>query len=1010
MIPLVVRSHASLMWGTSAPEHVALAAKTRGYGAVALTDTDNLYGLWPFLEGCRENGVRAIVGAEVTEGERGAEEKAASRSPLPLAPRRPSGGQRVVCLVENAEGYRNLCRLLTRRHTKVDFALGRDLPELAVGLCVLTSSPELLTTLFEAGVNVFAALPRRPSAHAARVRAEANRMGVAAVAVPSSFFLVSEDHELHRLLRAIAGNTSFSRLKAAEVAPADAWLAPPEEYLRRFEIWPETLTTSDALAERLTFTGPAQKLIMPEIPGAAEILRERCYAGAHRRYGVELHETVVDRIEHELRTIEHMGFSSYFLKVEEIVMRSPRICGRGSGAASIVAYCLGITNVCPVKFNLYFERFLNPGRKDPPDIDVDFAWDERDAAIASVLQQYRGHSAMVASFAAFQPRMAIRETAKVFGLTDAEIGQVSKRLPWFWREVVDDEQDLLERLRALPELKELDFPEPWPEILQLAQRLIGIPRNISVHPGGVVLTPEPIDSYVPIEIAPKGVPIIQWEKDSTETAGLVKIDLLGNRSLAVIRDTLANVHANGVAFEENGWQPEDDPATQANVAAGKTLGCFYIESPAMRLLQQKSRRGDYEHVVIHSSIIRPAANKWIHEYLRRLHGGSWQPIHPLLAGVLDDNYGIMVYQEDVAKAAMALAGFDHVEADGLRKVMARKDRQKRLPDYLRRFIAGARQRGVSPEAIETAWDMILSFDGYSFCKPHSASYARVSFQAVYLKTHFPAEFMAAVITNQGGFYSTAAYVSEARRMGVRVLPPDVNKSEIAWRGRGRELRVGWGTLRHLGKETRERIVALRPFRDLTDFLERVRPDDNEARVLLHARAFDGFHPQQTHSQRLWQILSWRANDHASRDLFNRRDQVAPSLQPDRPQDVLREEMQALEFLCDRHPMTLYALDDRVVKAKNVARFAGRRVRCAGFLITGKVVFTRQGEPMEFITFEDETGLLECTFFPETYRRTCHLLDPARPSVIEGQVEEDYGACTITVDRVNSLPLPLSQAA
>ena len=334
-------------------------------------------------------------------------------------------------------------------------------------------------------------------------------------------------------------------------------------------------------------------------------------------------------------------------------------------------------------------------------------------------------------------------------------------------------------------MKDLDFPEPWPEILQLAQRLIGIPRHISVHPGGVVITPEPIDSYVPVEIAPKGVPIIQWEKDSTETAGLVKIDLLGNRSLAVIRDAVANVKGNGTAFDESRWEPEDDPATQASIAAGATMGCFYIESPATRLLQQKARRGDYEHVVIHSSIIRPAANKWIHEYLRRLHGGAWQPIHPLLDGVLDDNYGIMVYQEDVAKAAMALAGFDHVEADGLRKVMSKKDRAKRLPDYLRRFIAGARSRGVPTEQIESVWEMILSFDGYSFCKPHSASYARVSFQAAYLKTHFPAEFMAAVISNQGGFYSTSAYVSETRRLGVCVLPPDVNHSEISWKGNSR---------------------------------------------------------------------------------------------------------------------------------------------------------------------------------------------------------------------------------
>ena len=1027
MLPLVARSHGSLMWGTSAPEDLAIVARQHGYRRVALTDTDNLYGLWPFLQACREQDVTPIVGAEITE---------------------PGSQRRVVCLVENDEGYRNLCRLITRRHCKKDFTLVQDVPTLAAGLFVLAPGVDLLAPFHEAGVAVAAALPRRPSQNAAKARAEARRLGVPAVAVPSSFFLVPGDHDLHRLLRAIARNTSLSRLKADDVAPADAWLAPPAHYQQRFEVWPETLAASDEIAERLTFTGPKLGLVMPPWTDpsgrpSCEVLRERTYVGARKRYGAELHETVVDRIEYELSTIERMGFSTYFLVVEEIVKRSPRICGRGSGAASIVAYSLGITNVCPVKFNLYFERFLNPGRKDPPDIDVDFAWDERDAAIASVLAEFRDHSAMVACFANFQPRMAIRETAKVFGLTDAEIGQVSKRLPWFWREVGNDDiaweagrlcrprtvaggdgnpprvpmaNDLIERLRDLPELKDLDFPEPWPEILQLAQRLIGIPRHISVHPGGVVITPKPIDGYVPVEIAPKGVPIIQWEKDSTESAGLVKIDLLGNRSLAVIRDAVANVRANGIAFDESHWEPEDDLATQASIATGATMGCFYIESPATRLLQQKARRGDYEHVVIHSSIIRPAANKWIHEYLRRLHGGAWQPIHPLLDGVLDDNYGIMVYQEDVAKAAMALAGFDHVEADGLRKVMSKKDRAKRLPDYLRRFIAGARARGVSTEQIEAVWEMILSFDGYSFCKPHSASYARVSFQAAYLKTHFPAEFMAAVISNQGGFYSIAAYVSETRRLGVRVLPPDVNHSEILWKGKTGTLRVGWLTLHHLGTETRSRIVANRPYRDLVDFLERVRPDEEEARVLVHARAFDGLSSvlpaAESHKAQLWQIAAWRkvAAQRKSADLFTcATDIPRPSLAPDDPQDRLREEMRALGFLCDVHPMSLCSATVHrhpVVKARDLSRFAGRRVRCAGFLVTGKVVATIKGEPMEFITFEDETGLMECTFFPETYRRFCHMLDHQRPYFIDGKVEEDYGAFTITVDAVSRIEFTL----
>jgi error-prone DNA polymerase len=359
---------------------------------------------------------------------------------------------------------------------------------------------------------------------------------------------------------------------------------------------------------------------------------------------------------------------------------------------------------------------------------------------------------------------------------------------------------------------------------------------------------------------------------------------------------------------------------------------------------------------------------------------------------------------------MALAGFDHVEADGLRKVMSKKDRAKRLPDYLRRFVAGARSRGVTSEQIAAVWEMILSFDGYSFCKPHSASYARVSFQAAYLKTHFPAEFMAAVVSNQGGFYATAAYVSEIRRLGLRVLPPDVNASDIRWQGRDGMVRVGWLTLHHVSEETRGRIVAGRPFRDLADFLERARPDEEEARVLVHARAFDDLCPDESHAALLWQIALWRKRQagRTSRDLFDRGIEIPrPALPPDDPYARLHAEMQALGFLCDVHPMVLYqqaVARQRVVAAKDIGRFVGRRVRCAGFLVTGKVVSTIQGEPMEFITFEDETGLLECTFFPDTYRRFCHMLDHHRPYLIAGKVEEDYGAFTVTVDGVSKLEL------
>ena len=996
MVPLVVRSHYSLMRGTASVRRLARAARRMGYERLALTDTDNLYGLWPFLSACRAEGLTPMVGAEVTE---------------------PAHGRSAVCLVETDEGYRNLCRLLTRRHlTPEEFNLAAALPAHAAGLTVLTADPGLLAALAAAGVGA-AAMLRRPLPAGHPLRVAAARADAPVVAVPDSICLAADEFALHRILRAIAGNTCLSRLAATDCSPPDAWLAPPAAYAERFATLPRALHAAAEIAARLTFTGPRFGTVLPPLAGhgeasAAARLRAEAYAGAHRRYGGELAEAAVERLEHELALIGRMGFAAYFLIVRDIVRLSPRTCGRGSGAASLVAYCLGITNVCPLKHNLYFERFLNPGRTDPPDIDVDFAWDERDAVLAAVLARHRGHVAMVANHVLFQPRMAVREVAKVYGLAAAEIGRVSARLPGYWH-ADEVDADLLDTLRRRPEARELDFPPPWPEILGFARQLVGTPRYLSVHPGGVVITPRPIDEYVPLERAPKGVPIIQWEKDGTEDAGLVKIDLLGNRSLAVIRDALAELRENGRGLDESGWEPEDDFATRETVAQGRTMGCFYIESPAMRLLQQKSRVGDFEHLVIHSSIIRPAANEYIREYVRRLHGGAWTPIHPLLSEMLAETYGIMVYQEDVSRAAMALAGFSHAEADGLRKVLSKKDRARQLPDYARRFDAGARGRGVAPEQIAAVWDMMLSFDGYSFCKPHSASYARVSFQAAYLKTHHPAEFMAAVISNQGGFYSAFAYVSEARRLGLTVLPPDVSASRVRWSGCDGRLRVGLLAIKGLAAETQRRIVDGQPYAGLRDFLDRVRPDEGEARALVHAGALDRLEPGAARAALLWEIARWGRTRTApaggrARSLFGedpRGGAPPPRLPPDDPHERLRREFAVLGFLCDRHPMVFYADAVRrtgAVRAVELPRHVGRRVRFAGWLISGKLVSTKTGEPMEFLTFEDETGLVETTFFPQAYRRFCHLLDPERPFLLSGTVEEDWGAATLTVDRAEPL--------
>lgn len=996
-LALGLHSSYSLLRGTVAPRALCRYARSLGYTTLALTDCNNLYGLWPFLAACGEEGLRPIIGAEL----------------------RTEDNHRLFALVKDQTGYRNLCRLLTDRHCQPAFELAHGLNTHHEGLLVLVPDPDLLSHCREIGADAMAALVGRPNQGNSHLRQKARRLGLPAVPVQDCFFLTSGNEALHRLLRAIAANSSLDRLDAGAF-DSGAMLPTPKQWQERFQPWPECLLAAEEAAERCTLRSPCRGLVMPPWPGqdAKGELRTRAYRGAEQRYGRPLPAAVVKRLEHELTVIGSMGFASYFLVVHDIVGPVARTCGRGSGAASLVAYCLRITNVCPLRHNLYFERFLNPGRTDAPDIDIDFAWDERDRILATVLERFGCRAALVANHVALQPRAAIRETAKVFGLPEGEISRITKKLPWVWRaDVVGT--DHWDEISKSPQLRGLDFTGPWPMIFQMAARISGIPRYLSVHPGGVVITPDPVCDYVPVQRAAKGVPIIQWEKDGAEEAGLVKIDLLGNRSLGVIRDALAEVRAGGREIDEARWRPEDDAATRRTLTQGKTMGCFYIESPATRLLQQRSRRGDFKHLVIHSSIIRPAANEFIREYLRRLHGGDWQPLHPLVAGVLDETYGIMVYQEDVSRVAVQF-GFSHADGDRLRKIMSKKDKKRQLRDYRERFLAAAAERGACAQVAERIWAMMMSFDGYSFCKPHSASYARVSFQAAYLKTHFPAEFMAAVISNQGGFYSTFAYVSEARRLGLTLQPPDVNSSAIRWQGQGRELRVGLMAVSGVSRATLERIFSQRQdhhFTSVFDFLARAVPARDEAEALIHAGALDTLQPRAegNRGRLIWLLAAWHRGRKTTGTLFPL-DPTPPPLPPEEKRQRLRNQYQVLGFLCDCHPITLFAEQRRQYRSLSVhtllhlpqaAVDRRQRLRCIGWMITGKLVSTRKGEPMEFLSFEDETGLMECTLFARGYAEFCHLLTVGGPFLLSGYLDEDFSVRTFTIERL--VPLRLSSS-
>jgi error-prone DNA polymerase len=574
-VHLQVRSHYSLMRGAAGLEALCLEARRRGMTALAITDIDGLYGAVRFWEIARGAGLQPILGAELTAAGAGR-----------------SAGERATLLAADRSGYTSLCRLLTRRHREPVFSPAEALAAASEGLIVLSPSLRLLQTVREARGpdDLYLAVGPAGGGTAsprgwARIR-EARRAGFSPVAVNDVHFVDARDYDLHRMLRAIALNTTRDRVAPEELVSPQAWLKPPAAMERAYPHCPDAVAAAGRIAAACALSEPPWgDLVFPRLADLSggpygdpfALLRVRCEEGARRRYGA-VTPPVRERLDHELTIIRAKGFAEYFLVVQEIVRRSPRTAGRGSAAASIVSYCLGITHVEPIGHDLYFERFLNMGRVDPPDIDVDFCWDERDDVLDWVFRAFGpGRTAMIANHVTFRARAAVREVAKVYGLPDDEIRRVTGRLRRYW-----GAEEAAEATRRHPLFKGDDMSAardgmlgrpPWPEILAWATRLDGAPRHLSVHCGGVVIAPDGIDRHVPVERAAKGVDVIQWEKDQAEQAGLVKIDLLGNRSLAVIRDTCAAVRAGGgPELRYDTLDPLQDARTQERIRDGDTMG------------------------------------------------------------------------------------------------------------------------------------------------------------------------------------------------------------------------------------------------------------------------------------------------------------------------------------------------------------------------------------------------------------------------------------------------------
>lgn len=1010
---LHVHSAFSLLEGGFSIAQLMVRLEQMQLPVLALTDTNGLYGATTFYRCAKQMGIKPIIGTclKSEDGE-------------------------AVLLAKDREGFAQISQIVTARHMVERFSLRKDLKKIAYTsdphIFVLSRDEALLADLAVCWDrdHLFAELVRNNTQRGnerqlRRLRTVAEQLRIGVVATNDVHFLHPQDFLIHRLMTAI-GKQSHVQSGQLPLSSEDSWLKPPEAMEALFADIPEARNSTTNIAEECNLDLGLGKYTFPQFPvdgggDSREFLTGLCAQGLRHRYGGDRLPEAVRRMERELEVIRQLGFTDYFLVVWDLLQyagqQNIHWVGRGSAANSIVSYALRITNVDPIRYNLFFERFLNPGRESPPDIDLDFGWKERDRILSYVYDRW-GHDrvAMICTYVTYTTRLAVREIGKALGLPDEEITAISTRIPY-----MATAKTLLEDKNQYPETRELPLDEePYRTILQLAAHIYGYPRHLSIHAGGIVIAPYPITRMVPLQRAAKGFVVTQYDMYGIEDIGLVKIDLLAQRSLSVFDDVLNVLRSRGEdaeAFLRDIDAVEQDAGVQDLIRTGNTIGCFYVESPSMRGLLQKLRVSTFEDLTAASSVIRPgvAESGMMQQYVRRKNGEEPASyLHPRMEPLLRETCGVMIYQEDVIRVAHEIAGISLAQGDLLRRAMSGKERSPEKMEQLRNdFITRAEANGVDSDIAREIWRQISSFAAYAFSKAHSASYAQLSLQVLYLRAHHPADFMAAVLNNHGGYYTTMAYIEESRRMGLRILLPDVCTGSLDFRAEDpRSIRVGLSQVKGIAQKHWDSFLAERtrnPFESFTDFLLRTEFIESEVETLIKCGACDSF--GNTRPQMLWLLKSLYSSIAQQRqhcDLTGPaiiRTPSVPRLRECSMDQKLAWEMDTLEVTVSRHPLHLFKPWKQAkgcTPAKLLPDFKGEYVKVIGWLVTTKGATTKKGEQMLFITFEDTEAIFEITMFPRAYQRYAHLLINRGPYVVEGKVEEDHGVFTINLEHMRNL--------
>jgi DNA-directed DNA polymerase III PolC len=812
-------------------------------------------------------------------------------------------------------------------------------------------------------------------------------------------FRDKKDFNAHRLLRAIDNNTLLSKLAVTEQTNENERMLEEAALLKCYEHYPQLVFNSKKIMDtcEIQFEFGASKNKLTYTGSIAEdeaLMRKECYEGLAYRY-TKSDASIYERLEKELDTIFRMRFTSYFLINWDMLRYAQHkgyfYVGRGSGANSLAAYCLKITDVDPIDLDLYFERFINPYRVNPPDFDIDFSWKDRDDITDYLFEKYDpAHTALLATYNTFQYNSVIRELGKVFGLPKGEMDELietkkSKQTP-----------DSITQL-----------------IFKYSAHLQDFPSHLSIHAGGILISEQPINYYTATSMPPKGYPLTQFSMIEAEDVGLYKFDILSQRGLGHIKDTIEVVKKNkgiDIDIHQIAAFKEDEKIKQL-LRSGKTMGCFYVESPAMRMLLKKLETDTYLGLVAASSIIRPgvAQSGMMREYILRHRDESRRNyIHPKIGELMSETYGIMVYQEDVIKVAHYFAGLSLAQADVMRRGMSGKFRaREEFQKAKENFFTNCKDFGYADELTKEVWRQIESFAGYSFSKGHSASYAVESYQSLYLKAYFPKEFMVGVINNFGGFYRTENYIHEAKMSGAIILAPCVNTSEQLTSIQQDEIYLGLIHLGGLEKNTIELLLSERNksglFLHLEDFIKRVSISVEQLRILIRIGAFR--FTGKTKKELLWEIYRVLGNQKKtkpSRELFEitKKEFKLPELHHDVHDDAL-DEIEILGFpLCSPFSL-LKEVQTSELNVQQLLQHVGETTVIVGCYVVHKITRTIKGQEMAFGTFLDVNGyFFDTVHFPDVLEK--HPFMSKGCYQIEGKVVEEFGFPSIEVMRMKKL--------